>query len=179
MFLVPKNVPRTKRWDWENHLFKVIIVIVIPVSHFLSHLLVPSLLFTTSSNQTLSDGLRNRAGSKSDSTLLDLRPLLSSKWFTSVITLQPEWETRWRGRETGWQTQTWRGRGNAALIIHTYRRFYFKKKEKKKKKKTEVPWWEKRGLESEIEREKSRPKWWGIPRAVVHSEIQGCASLGP
>lgn len=42
----------------------------------------------------------------------------------------------------------------------------------------EVPWREKGGLESEIG-EKSRPKWWGIPRAVEHSEIQGCASLGP
>lgn len=70
---------------------------------------------------THSDSLCNMPSSKLNSTLLDLQPFLSSKWLSSVITLQPEWETQRRGREEGWQTETWHERrGNAGLIIHTY-----------------------------------------------------------
>lgn len=83
---------------------------IVPVSLF-----GPFPPFTASSNQTPSDGLCNRAGSQPDSALLDLWLLLSSKWFTSVITLQPEWETCWRGRETGWQTRAWQG-GEGTLL---------------------------------------------------------------
>lgn len=96
--------------------------LIVPVSHsvrFSPHHHLPQ-------SVTPSDSLCNMPGSKLNWTLLDLRPFLSSKWLSSVITLQPEWETWWRGRETGWQTQTWQGRrGNVALIIHTYCRIFF------------------------------------------------------
>lgn len=79
----------------------------------------PSL--SLSESITHSDSLCNMPSSKLNSTLLDLQPFPSSKWLTSVITLQPEWETQRRGREEGWQTETWHERrGNAGLIIHTY-----------------------------------------------------------
>ena len=85
--------------------------------HF--YLSPPSL--SLSESITHSDSLCNMPSSKLNSTLLDLQPFPSSKWLTSVITLQPEWETQRRGREEGWQTETWHERrGNAGLIIHTY-----------------------------------------------------------
>ena len=80
-----------------------------------------SLSLSLSQSVTHSDSLCNMPSSKLNSTLLDLQPFPSSKWLTSVITLQPEWETQQRGREEGWQTETWHERrGNAGLIIHTY-----------------------------------------------------------
>ncbi len=36
-----------------------------------------------------------------------------------------------------------------------------------------------RDRKREIERERDWPKWGGIPRAVVHSGSQSCATLGP
>ena len=80
-----------------------------------------SISLSLSQSVTHSDSLCNMPSSKLNSTLLDLQPFPSSKWLTSVITLQPEWETQQRGREEGWQTETWHERrGNAGLIIHTY-----------------------------------------------------------
>lgn len=110
--------------------------------------------------------------SKLNSTLLDLQPFPSSKWLTSVITLQPEWETQRRGREEGWQTETWQERrGNAGLIIHTY---CSKKRVSEERRDSR-----RRTEKKEIERERDWPKWEGIPRAVVHSGSQSCATLGP
>lgn len=114
-----------------------------------------------------------------NSTLPDLRPFRSSKWLCSVTTLQPEWETCWRVQQRGWQTQTWqRRRGNATLIIHPYCRI-------KKNKQNNQNWSAMKinlrpgARDRKRERVRGWPKWWGIPRAVVHSEIQSCASLGP
>lgn len=89
---------------------------------FHSHCVSTSLFHLfLSESITHSDSLCNMPSSKLNSTLLDLQPFPSSKWLTSVITLQPEWETQRRGREEGWQTETWHERrGNAGLIIHTY-----------------------------------------------------------
>lgn len=119
----------------RNFITSVVSSVYMPVTHSwssrcpsFSHSLI---LFTISfsflplppppPSVTHSDSLCNMPSSKLNSTLLDLQPFLSSKWLSSVITLQPEWETQRRGREEGWQTETWHERrGNAGLIIHTY-----------------------------------------------------------
>lgn len=89
-----------------------------PLSLSISFFSIP---LSLSQSVTHSDSLCNMPSSKLNSTLLDLQPFPSSKWLISVITLQPEWETQQRGREEGWQTETWHERrGNAGLIIHTY-----------------------------------------------------------
>lgn len=134
----PKNLRalRTKRRYWEDQLFLLHHTTrrgrLLFFSSFLYfvrcyHTIVPlslsgpfSPLHHLPQSVTHTDSLCNTPGSKPNSTLLDLRPFRSSKWLCSVTTLQPEWETCWRGWETGWQTQTCQGRrGNAAFIIHT------------------------------------------------------------
>lgn len=139
---------------------------------YLSHFPISSLSSTPyPPSVTHSDSLCNMLGSKLNSTPLDLQPFLSSKWLSSVITLQPEWETQLRGREEGWQTETWHERrGNAGLIIHTYCN--------RKKR----GWVEERDLGRKIERakltERDWSKWGGVPRAAVHSGSQSCSSRG-
>ena len=119
------GMPVIHLWSFSHSLF---LFTIITVSPFLSHSPSPSpsplslsLSLSLSQSVTHSDSLCNMPSSKLNSTLLDLQPFPSSKWLTSVITLQPEWETQQRGREEGWQTETWHERrGNAGLIIHTY-----------------------------------------------------------
>lgn len=74
---------------------------IITVSPLLTSFSVSLLLLFLSFYQSIthSDSLCNMSSSKLNSTLLDLQPFPSSKWLTSVITLQPEWETQRRGRE--------------------------------------------------------------------------------
>lgn len=137
-----------------------------PVSISPPHL---SLSLSLYQSITHSDSLCKMPSSKLNSTLLDLQPFPSSKWLTSVITLQPEWETQRRGREEGWQTETWHERrGNAGLIIHTYC------SKKRGGEREETP-----GGKTKWESDKDWPKWGGIPSAAVHSGSQSCDTLGP
>lgn len=118
-------MPETQSWSFALHLsltrsFRS----PLSQSHLSPLTLFPFLSLSSiplSQSITHSDSLCNMPSSKLNSTLLDLQPFPSSKWLTPVITLQPEWETQRRGREEGWQTETWHERrGNAGLIIHTY-----------------------------------------------------------
>lgn len=117
-------MPVTHSWSSRCPSFShsLILFTIITVSPLLSHFPFPSPSSPCPPpSVTHSDSLCNMPSSKLNSTLLDLQPFLSSKWLSSVITLQPEWETQRRGREEGWQTETWHERrGNAGLIIHTY-----------------------------------------------------------
>lgn len=188
-----KQVLRTKQWDSEDRLFLLethhttrrlrllLFSSFFYLIHYYHTILPVSLSGLFSSihhlhqSVTHTDILCNTPGSKLNSTLLDLRPFRSSKWLCSVTTLQHEWETCRGGRETGWQTQTWQGRrGSLALIIHTYCRISKKQNRNGSARKVKA-----RPEARDRKRERSWPKWWGIPRAVVHSEIQSCASLGP
>lgn len=119
--LLSLYMPITHPWSFALHVsltsfFRSPLSQSNPYSLFLSLSSIPF-----SQSITHSDSLCNMPSSKLSSTLLDLQPFPSSKWLTSVITLQPEWETQRWGREEGWQTEAWHERrGNAGLIIHTY-----------------------------------------------------------
>lgn len=186
--VVPKNVPRTKRWVWENHLFKhtktvkdwchssshspFITFTFIPVSQFLSHFLAPP-PFPPSPpppiKHLVAAYVTGQVPNRTPLSLIcGLLSLLNGSLLLSHFSLS-ERHAGEGGRQGGRHTHAREERERCFNYSYLSQVL-----EKKKKNGSAMKGKERPGVGER--RGKSRPKWWGIPRAV---EIQGCASLGP